>query len=122
MDRTTAKHSLTAGSGSSGGYLVIWEFLVRQELRPAFETAYAPDGDWARLFRQSSEYLGTELFHDLGLPERYLTLDRWTSRDAFLKFKQANESAYRTLDQQCDVLTQHEAMLGEWEPAGALGR
>jgi hypothetical protein len=29
---------------------------------PAFEAAYAPDGEWARFFAQAGGYVGTELW------------------------------------------------------------
>ena len=122
MDPLIAKSSVPAGSLACGGFLVIWEFLVKLETRPAFEEVYGSEGDWARLFRQSSEFLGTQLLRDLDRPERCLTLDQWKSRDAFMKFKQSNESAYRILDQQCETLTEHEALVGEFEPVGSLRR
>jgi quinol monooxygenase YgiN len=103
----------------SAHYLALWEFQVRSESVSAFEKIYSPDGDWAQLFRQSPDYLGTDLIRDLDHPGRYLTLDRWTSRAALHHFKQANRAAYQTLDQQCESLTERELLLGEFENVDA---
>ena len=58
---------------------IVWEFLISKESRLEFESIYGPGGPWAELFRQSPNYLGTELLRDLSRPGRYLTIDRWTS-------------------------------------------
>jgi hypothetical protein len=101
-------------------YLAIWEFEIKLECRTKFEEVYGPNGPWARLFRQSPEYLGTKLIRDLTRPRRYLTLDYWTSRGAFPKFKQAHAAEYEALDQQCENLTEREVMVGEFEEAPGL--
>ena len=100
-------------------YLAIWEFEIKPESRAQFEEIYGPDGAWARLFRQSPDYLGTKLTRDLTCPRRYLTLDYWTSREAFHGFKQAHAAEYETLDRQCESLTEREVMVGEFEQAPA---
>jgi hypothetical protein len=43
------------------GYLVIWEFQVREGMEKHFEQVYGPKGDWARFFRQDESYVATEL-------------------------------------------------------------
>jgi len=100
-------------------YLAIWEFEIQPECRSQFEQTYGPDGAWARLFRRSTDFFGTKLIRDLNRPGRYLTLDRWTSRQAFHSFKQAYAAEYAALDQQCESLTEREAMVGEFEEAPA---
>lgn len=100
-------------------HVAIWEFEIKTECRAQFEEIYGPDGAWARLFRQSPDYRGTKLIRDLNRPGRYLTLDDWSSREAFHIFKQAHAAEYVLLDQQCESLTEHEAMVGEFEEAPA---
>jgi heme-degrading monooxygenase HmoA len=94
---------------------IIWEFLVPEHCRPEFERTYGPNGAWAQLFRQSPDYLGTELIRDLNRPGRYLTLDRWTSREALHRFKQSHQTAYAALDKQCESLTGKEMFVGDFE-------
>jgi heme-degrading monooxygenase HmoA len=101
-------------------YLAIWEFEIKPESRTQFEEIYGPDGAWARLFRQSPDYRGTKLLRDLIRPDRYLTLDHWSSREAFRAFKHEHANEYATLDKQCESLTERETMVGEFEEAQGL--
>jgi quinol monooxygenase YgiN len=96
-------------------YLALWEFQVKPDSIPEFERRYGPDGAWAQLFRRSHDYHGTELLRDLARPGRYLTIDRWTSREALQSFKREHHDAYTALDQQCESLTEKEAFLGEFD-------
>ena len=95
-------------------YFAVWEFQVKAECAAEFESIYGPEGSWARLFRRSPEYLGTELLRDLERPGRYLTIDRWTSAGAFYQFKEAAAGEYAALDKQCERLTQAETKIGEF--------
>jgi hypothetical protein len=95
-------------------YIVIWEFEVRPTARAEFETIYGTDGDWAQLFRCSAQFRGTKLIHDIARPERYLTLDAWTSREALRDFKERYAAEYAALDRQCEALTHRESLIGEF--------
>lgn len=99
-------------------YASIWEYRVPDVHRLAFEAHYAPDGTWARLFRRHLGYLGTDLLRDPGQPDRYLTIDRWVSRDAFDAFRAAHGEAYERLDRECEGLTSAERMIGGFETLG----
>jgi heme-degrading monooxygenase HmoA len=101
-------------------YLAIWEFEIKPESRAQFAEIYGQDGAWARLFRRSTEYRGTKLLRDLTRPGRYLTLDHWSSREAFHVFKQEHATEYAALDKQCESLTERETMIGEFEEAQGL--
>jgi heme-degrading monooxygenase HmoA len=105
---------------NDSAYLAIWEFEIKPDSRAQFEEIYGPDGTWARLFCQSPDYLGTKLTRDLTRPRRYLTLDYWTSREAFHGFKRAHAAEYAMLDKQCESLTEHEVMVGEFEEVQGL--
>ena len=101
-------------------FIVVWEFRVPVRQRRAFEKAYGPDGGWARLFRTGEGYIGTELLRDQETPGRYLTIDYWMSKRAFINFKKQKRAEYEALDRNCAALTQREKMLGEfesWEPS-----
>jgi hypothetical protein len=95
--------------------VIIWEFQVKPSAQLDFEKIYGPAGAWANLFRQSPDYRGTELVCDMDCSGRYLTLDRWTSREALHQFKQAHQSEYEAFDKQCETLTENESLLGEFE-------
>jgi heme-degrading monooxygenase HmoA len=96
-------------------FLVVWEFEVSLEFLSEFERAYAADGSWARLFRRSGQYLGTELIRDAGRRGRYLTIDRWNSREALQDFKREHGAGYAALDKECEQLTVSESLVGEFE-------
>jgi len=96
-------------------YVIIWEFVVRPERAAQFERAYGTNGDWAKLFARSTEYRGTELLRDRETAGRYLTIDRWTTREAYEAFRRQWEADYRALDAAGEGLTVDEVPRGEFE-------
>ena len=95
-------------------FVVVWQFEIAEEKVAGFEAAYGADGAWAQLFRISPEYKGTELLRDAYVPGSYLTIDRWTSEEAFRAFRKDHDKEYETLDRQCDVLTAKETRVGAY--------
>lgn len=96
-------------------YLAVWEFQVKSESIAEFERIYGPVGLWSQLFRRSSAFLGTELLRDTDRAGRYLTIDRWTSREALGQFKQQYAEEYAALDKTCEEMTGSERLLGNFE-------
>ena len=96
-------------------FMILWEYIVVESQRHAFEKIYGAEGDWAQLFRQSKEYLGTELLCDPKNPRRYVTIDRWTSSDAFDSFHEKYRLEYKALDVRCETLTERETQLGKYD-------
>lgn len=95
-------------------FVVVWQFEIVEENLSAFEAAYGPDGSWARLFRSSPDYHGTELLRDAYIPGSYLTIDRWANEDAFRAFRRDHDAEYEQLDRACDALTTREARIGAY--------
>jgi len=95
-------------------FVVIWKFEIAEEKVAAFEAAYGPEGAWAKLFRASADYRGTELLRDAYVPGSYLTIDRWTSEEAFRAFRKDHDGEYEILDRQCDALTGKETRVGAY--------
>jgi len=95
-------------------FVVVWQFEIAEEKIAAFEAAYGPEGSWARLFRSSADYLGTELLRDAYIPGIYLTIDRWQSEEAFRAFRKNHDAQYEALDRQCDELTAKETRIGAY--------
>jgi heme-degrading monooxygenase HmoA len=81
----------------------------------AFEEAYGPEGDWARLFHTADGFLGTTLLKRDGEPPEYLTLDRWVSAEAYEAFRRARHQEFTALDRRCEVLTALEEEVGSYE-------
>ena len=86
----------------------VWQYEVVEGREAEFERVYAGDGAWARLFACSEGFLGTELFRSLGEPRGYLTVDRFTSEDAFRRLLEQHAASYAELDGQSEALTVSE--------------
>jgi heme-degrading monooxygenase HmoA len=95
-------------------FVVVWQFEIAEEKVAAFEAAYGPEGAWAQLFRTSPDYRGTELLRDAYIPDSYLTIDRWTSEEAFRAFRRDHDAGYEALDRTCDALTSRETRIGAY--------
>ena len=96
-------------------FITVWQFDVKPEFTSRFEEIYGAEGEWARLFRSSGEYDGTLLVRDMDNPRRFLTIDRWTTRESLRQFKQDHHSEYQALDQRCETLTELETFRGDFE-------
>ena len=95
----------------------VWRFRPAPGHKAAFETAYGPNGAWAKLFGLAPGYARTELLRtDDG---DYLTIDYWSSEDHWRSFQAAHRAAYEELDKQCETLTEHEAKVGLFTVVGA---
>jgi heme-degrading monooxygenase HmoA len=95
-------------------FVVVWQFEIAEEKVAAFEGAYGPEGAWAGLFRNSPDYLGTELLRDAYIPGAYLTIDRWASEEAFRAFRKEHDADYEKLDRASDSLTSRETRIGAY--------
>jgi quinol monooxygenase YgiN len=104
------------------GFVVVWEFRIRRGKRGEFERIYGPDGAWAKLFRSGEAYIRTDLIRDLKAPGRYLTLDVWTSHEAYARFKKENRAEYRAIDEKCASLTESEVQIGEFQRSASQKR
>lgn len=96
-------------------FVVIWTFRCMAGRAREFESAYGPDGGWAALFSNSPEYLGTELLRGLDAPDRYMTIDRWRSREAYTQFLTDYAVDYDAFDGQCEGLTEEEERIGGFD-------
>lgn len=92
--------------------LVVWRFRARMGGEAAFEHAYGPDGEWARLFRRDPAYRGTDLLRPDVAEGWYLTIDRWASRTAYDAFRESHASEYHRVDLACEELTEAEELVG----------
>jgi hypothetical protein len=101
-------------SSEEWGYVIIWEFQLRAGMEKRFEKVYGSDGDWARLFARDATYIGTELIHHFNGGRIYVTLDFWTSQEAFDDFKRSNLVKYKALDRKCEALTESEREIGSF--------
>jgi heme-degrading monooxygenase HmoA len=93
-------------------YVIIWRYRVKPEQAGAFERHYGAAGSWVELFRRGTGYVGTDLLRD---EAGYVTIDRWTSKTDYERFRSAREEEYAALDEKLAQLTEAEEKLGEYE-------
>jgi len=96
-------------------FVALWEFEVKPGCEERFEKVYGPDGDWARLFRSDANYRQTHLLHDPFHPSIYLTLDFWTSRQAYEKFLAGHRTEYQMLEDISNGMATNERRIGWYE-------
>ena len=91
-------------------YIILWKFQAKKGREAEFEHAYGPQGEWVQFFRKGKGYIKTELYHDND--DSYLTIDEWTSQEAYEKFKLDFSSEYHMLDKKFEELTEEEIHIG----------
>lgn len=80
-----------------------------------FERAYGPEGEWAEFFRRGRGYVGTELLRDLEVPGRYLVVDRWETKEAYLGFVDEHRDEYMRRVDETAFHYDQELRLGTFE-------
>jgi heme-degrading monooxygenase HmoA len=93
-------------------YIVIWEYRVRPGEAARFEALHGAQGEWAALFRAWPGYRATELLRRED--DRYVTLDRWDSREAYERFQEEAREEYARIDAIGDALTLEERRVGAY--------
>jgi heme-degrading monooxygenase HmoA len=96
-------------------FSVVWEFIVPEGNRDAFERAYSSKGPWVDLFAEAEGYLGTWLLRDKEHRGKYLSHDRWTSREAYEEFKRNFAARYDDLDEELGGLATRETYVGSYD-------
>jgi heme-degrading monooxygenase HmoA len=97
-------------------FIYIWAYRVPPEKVDEFRQLYGPEGAWIRLFRQAPGYVDTHLYRDRNDGDRYVTIDRWVSAEAFKDFRASFADEFERLDRDGEHLTLDETPLGELGP------
>jgi heme-degrading monooxygenase HmoA len=97
-------------------FIYLWSYRVPPQTADEFLRLYGPEGRWVRLFRRAPGYLGTHLYRDRNDGDRYLTIDRWESEEAFRTFRARFANEFERLDSEGECLTLEETPLGEFGP------
>jgi heme-degrading monooxygenase HmoA len=96
-------------------FVRVWEFRVPEERADEFRAVYGLDGDWAKLFRRETGFLGTELLHSATHPNVFLTIDRWNSVESWAAFLRTWGDEYAALDRRCKSLIVSEGEIGTFQ-------
>ena len=98
---------------------LVCEFDAQPNRVAVLEGISATHGRWAEFFKQSADYVGTELYKNTSDPNRFVAVDVWRSRVAYEAFRKANAVEYSALDEWCRQLLTHERMLGSTDDGKA---
>jgi hypothetical protein len=99
-------------------FVAAFAYEVDPALVERFEAVYGPDGEWARFFRRSDEYVGTELWRSTAAgPPRFLVIDRWTGRRGYEDFLAAYRTEYDARSAATAALYRREDALGRFQAA-----
>ena len=94
----------------------MFAFVRRYEIercsRTDFEAAFGASGAWARLFAQSPDYRGIELFRD---GDTYLVFCIWESKAALDRFAASYASDLAELEGRTGKLAKCGHAFGEYE-------
>jgi heme-degrading monooxygenase HmoA len=96
-------------------HVIVWGFDVKQGCHREFVKIYGRGGEWVQLFRRHAGYLGTELLRDANRGGRYLTIDRWKSREAYDAFKKRSREEYEALNARGEALANSERLVGRFD-------
>ncbi len=96
-------------------YCYIWTYIVRPECVKQFHAASGPEGNWARFFRNDPAYIRTHLLSDRDHPTRFVTMDFWSSYEAWASFRQRFASQFEALDKTFEQYTVEEVHIGSFD-------
>ena len=102
-------------------FAYVWQYVVEDGQRAAFEHTYGPEGEWVQMFSHADGYLETELLSDAEDGGKYLTIDYWVSKEARNAFRLDFADEFQALDRRCEELTVQERFLGDLYLVTGLG-
>ncbi|SMD32567.1 hypothetical protein SAMN04488029_0915 [Reichenbachiella faecimaris] len=94
-------------------YRVIWRYRVESERIKDFLKVYDSKGDWVQLFSKSPDYVKTELFCETETNQMFITIDYWTSKEAYQEFYKKHKKEVDLIDALGDNMTSLEERVAE---------
>jgi hypothetical protein len=91
-------------------FLIIWSYTVHANHLNTFIEYYHRAGVWVNFFQPSPHYLGTDFFQTEN-ENQFITIDTWTSEQAYRNYIADNKKQYDELDKQCEGFTVEEALV-----------
>ncbi len=99
-------------------YAIVWHYQTKHGHAAEFERVYGPQGDWAKFFRRSPSFGGSELLRDAEEPHRYIAIDHWVSVAAYEAFMAEHRAQYDALNVRCAPYYSEEECLGRFTAVG----
>lgn len=97
------------------GFAYVWVYSVRPEQLDDFLKLYSCEGEWVELFQRAEGFVRTELARDATDPDRYMTIDYWSSREARDQFRIDFAGEFAALDAAGEQFTVDERFIGDFE-------
>jgi heme-degrading monooxygenase HmoA len=91
---------------------VVWDFLVREQVRGQFELAFGPGGTWGEMFGQCSGFRGMTLLRATEEGRRYLAIELWDTESQRQQAVDGLQSAYAGLMADLEDLTESRTEVG----------
>ena len=95
-------------------FLIVWEYMARQDRLEEFQELYRADGPWVELFKRSPGFVSTTLMRDVRDPHRFVIADRWMSEESYEAFKQEFAADYRAMSERGERLHRAEHLIGRF--------
>jgi len=96
-------------------YSVVWKYIVEKENQKEFEKEYGDHGTWAKLFRNSKNYVGSFLKKSIEINDTYLLTDTWTEKKQYEIFMKEYQKIYDELSSEFEILYKKEEKIGEFK-------
>ena len=96
-------------------FQTIWQYDVFEKENINFIKAYKSDGDWVHLFKKADGFIETELIHDIEHPTKFITIDKWRTKESYYQFKAMFKSDYLKMDKQFEDFSKSEIHIGYFD-------
>ncbi len=96
-------------------YIVLTEFIARENKAAEFEDYFGSAGKRAETLRNGEGFMSTELLKDKEVKLRYVTMDRWVSKDAYDDFGIEFENENSDLAKAGEEFSSKQVLIGVLE-------
>lgn len=93
-------------------FIAIWKYQVKPQSLAAFEQLYGPEGKWVEFFKESPDFIRTDLLRLVPEENTYMTVDHWNSRASYEAHYNGHKATVDAIDAEGDALTTHEELQG----------
>lgn len=98
-------------------FIVLNEFHVKEEHIPAFETEFGSAGTRSETLQKGEGFMSTELMKDGANKRRFITIDRWISKDAYEDFQIEFENESAEVAKLGENMLEKQQLIGAFERA-----
>ena len=102
-------------------------FYIKAESERKFELLNGPSGAWSKFFTRSSDFCGTNylkslesVLKDEEQARRYLTMDRWRSKEGFDSYVAEHQDRFDELSGMNEELALAKNHFGFFELSGGI--